>query len=298
MTHAAAGAHSVSGQRNGLRPAGNAACVERLHGGRGGGLETTARTAATAGPAACRRPDRTRPDDVRCRCAGCRFRDDSGDAANSRASPHSGSLRWNWQCSPASSVRTDPRALRQILGDLVSRAIEQSPCGRVLLVAAHVGGRVQITVSDDGPHPDRALQASRLRPAERLAALQGATMEIDARAGQGTTVVLRLPAGVTSRRPGIEADALDPASAWALAERERERAVPPGGNGSSAASAGRQELADVDVRPERQITPESTDQSGADRPTAARIDRHRMRFVASSTVRPRTASRRGRSAGR
>ena len=50
-------------------------------------------------------------------------------------------------------VRTDPRALRQILGDLVSRAIEQSPCGRVLLAAAHVGGRVQITVSDDGRPP-------------------------------------------------------------------------------------------------------------------------------------------------
>jgi hypothetical protein len=119
-------------------------------------------------------------------------------------------------------VRTDPRALRQILGDLVSRAIEQSPCGRVLLAAAHVGGRVQITVSDDGPHPDRALQASRLRPAESLAALQGATMEIDVRAEQGTTVVLRLPAGgATRRRPGIEAETPDPASARALAERER-----------------------------------------------------------------------------
>ncbi len=122
-------------------------------------------------------------------------------------------------------VRTDPRALRQILGDLVSRAIEQSPCGRVLLAAAHVGGRVQITVSDDGPHPDRALQASRLRPAEHLAALQGATMEIDVRPEQGTTVVLRLPAGATSRRSDIEAETLDPASTWALAERERERSA-------------------------------------------------------------------------
>jgi hypothetical protein len=54
---------------------------------------------------------------------------------------------------PGLSVHTDARALRQVLGDLVSRAIEQSPCGRVLLVAAHVGGRVQITVSDDGAPP-------------------------------------------------------------------------------------------------------------------------------------------------
>ena len=50
-------------------------------------------------------------------------------------------------------------------------------------------------------------------------------MEIDARAGQGTTVVLRLPAGATSRCSDIEAETLDPASAWALAERERERSA-------------------------------------------------------------------------
>jgi hypothetical protein len=49
-------------------------------------------------------------------------------------------------------------------------------------------------------------------------------MEIDARPGQGSTVVLRLPAGATSRRPGIEADAPDLASTWALAERERSAA--------------------------------------------------------------------------
>src|SRR5262249_4101503 len=41
---------------------------------------------------------------------------------------------------PALAVRADPRVLREILGDLMERAIEQSPCGRLLLAAVHVGG--------------------------------------------------------------------------------------------------------------------------------------------------------------
>jgi signal transduction histidine kinase len=123
---------------------------------------------------------------------------------------------------PELAVCTDPHALREILGDLVVHAIEQSGCERVLLGAARIGGRVQITVLDDGVHADRALRQSQLRTAQRLAALQGATIEVDARAGQGTTVVLRLPASATSRRPGFEAEILDPASIWAPAQRARE----------------------------------------------------------------------------
>ena len=77
---------------------------------------------------------------------------------------------------PGLAVRTDARAFREIVGDLLAHAIEHSPCGRVLLGALHTGGRVEITVSDDAAHADRALRASELRPAERLAALQGATL--------------------------------------------------------------------------------------------------------------------------
>ena len=103
---------------------------------------------------------------------------------------------------PGLAVRTDARAFREIVGDLLAHAIEHSPCGRVLLGALHTGGRVEITVSDDAAHADRAL-----RPAERLAALQGATLEIDARPGQGTIAVLRLPAAASGRNSRIEAEA-------------------------------------------------------------------------------------------
>jgi signal transduction histidine kinase len=119
---------------------------------------------------------------------------------------------------PHLSVRADARVFREIVGDLVAHAIGQSPCGRVLLGAARSGGRVQVTVCDDGPGVDRGLQASKLRPAERLAALQGATMEVDARAGQGTTVVLRLPEPGAARRVRTQAESVDPASVRAIAD--------------------------------------------------------------------------------
>ena len=121
---------------------------------------------------------------------------------------------------PALAVRADPRVLREILGDLVERAIRQSPCGRVLLAAVHLGGRVQITISDDGGQIDRAAWASRLRPAQRLAALQGATMDLDARTS-GTTVVLRWPSGPGNQQIGVETTLPDPAGVWQAATPAR-----------------------------------------------------------------------------
>jgi hypothetical protein len=122
---------------------------------------------------------------------------------------------------PALAVRADPGALREILGDLVERAIEQSPCGRVLMAAVHVGGRVQITISDDARQIDRAAWTSRLRPAQRLAALQGATMDLDARTS-GTTVVLRWPGGPGNQQIGVATAMPDPASLWQAATAARE----------------------------------------------------------------------------
>jgi len=109
------------------------------------------------------------------------------------------------------AVRADPRAFREILHGLVASAIDASPCGRVLVGAVGLGNRSRITVSDDGATVERELRASRLRPAERLAALQGATVEVRAYAGQGTTVVVMMPAG---RRSEGDRDRLDPASVW------------------------------------------------------------------------------------
>jgi light-regulated signal transduction histidine kinase (bacteriophytochrome) len=120
---------------------------------------------------------------------------------------------------PQLAVRADARVFREILGDVVAHAIGQSPCGRVLLGAARLGGRVQVSVCDDGAGVDRDVQASKLRSAERLAAMQGATMEVDARAGLGTIIVLRLPEPLTTRRDATQAVPTDPASIWTTPAR-------------------------------------------------------------------------------
>jgi hypothetical protein len=74
---------------------------------------------------------------------------------------------------PGLAIQADQRAFREILGDLVRRSIEQSPCGRILLTAAWLDGCVRLSVSDDGPGADGATEFTRLRGAERLVALQG-----------------------------------------------------------------------------------------------------------------------------
>jgi len=105
-----------------------------------------------------------------------------------------GFVRLELAVPPELEVRADARALREVLGDLVSNAIRHTPCGHVLVGAMRHGGRVQISVTDDGAGPPEATQAARLRDAERLVALQGGTIDVDVHApGEGATVRLRFP---------------------------------------------------------------------------------------------------------
>lgn len=115
---------------------------------------------------------------------------------------------------PGLTVRADRRAFRAILSDLVTAAIEQAPCGHVLLGAARTASRVHIAVSDDGCRPNREIRLSKLRSAEHLAALHGATMEVDIRMGEGTTVFFRLPATENRRRGARAGEPTDPKLIW------------------------------------------------------------------------------------
>ena len=109
------------------------------------------------------------------------------------AAARSRRVRLEFAVQPDLAVRADPRVLRELLGDLVSQAIRRAPCGRVLVGAMRHGGRVQISVSDDGAAVAAELHAAALRDTRQLAALQGGTLDIEAYPGQGSTVVLRLP---------------------------------------------------------------------------------------------------------
>lgn len=124
---------------------------------------------------------------------------------------------------PGLTVRVDPGAFRAVLSDLLDTAIDQAAGGRVLLGATRSGNRIRISVSDDGARADGPRREASLRDAERLAAMHGAVMRVDARPSEGTTVDYLLPVhdGVPRARPGGEPT--DPASVWAPSSGDRER---------------------------------------------------------------------------
>jgi len=87
-------------------------------------------------------------------------------------------------------VRMEQGQFHELLGAVLTHAIHAGS-GRVLLGAMRHAGRVQIAIMDESRGTTRGQQEADLRPAARLAALQGATLEVDARP-EGTTILLRL----------------------------------------------------------------------------------------------------------
>lgn len=102
-------------------------------------------------------------------------------------------VRMEVAIQPGLTVRADRGALRGAVHDVLGNAISHSDGGRVLVGAGRHGGRVQISVLDDGAPVDRAEQEAHLREAGRVIALQGGTIEVTVRPGAGTTVLIRLP---------------------------------------------------------------------------------------------------------
>ncbi len=130
------------------------------------------------------------------------------------------------------ALRTDRRALRQVLADVLRNAIGHTSGGRVLVGAGRRGGRIQISVLDDGRQVDPAVQAADLRATERLVALQGGTLDITVRSGAGTTVLIRLPEPARVVPAAAGTPAVPPSSsaitaAPSLAEATRSTAIAP-----------------------------------------------------------------------
>ena len=108
-------------------------------------------------------------------------------------------------------VRVDPMQLEQALVELVSNALDAMPHGgRLGLSARLAGGEVAVEVSDTGGGIPEHLLASVCEPffttrqegtglglaiAKRYVEQNGGRLEIESRAGRGTTVRIWLPAG-------------------------------------------------------------------------------------------------------
>ncbi len=100
-------------------------------------------------------------------------------------------VRMEIAVDPALTVRMEQHQFHELLGAVLTHAIHAGS-GHVLLGAMRHAGRVQIAVIDEGSGINREQQVTDLRQAARLAAMQGATLEVDARPGEGTTILLRI----------------------------------------------------------------------------------------------------------
>lgn len=110
---------------------------------------------------------------------------------------------------PRLAVWADPGALRQMLASMLAQAVERAADSAVLLSAGWHGGRVQMTVTDDGPAGDHAALVGRLREVEQCAALQGGTLEIECWKLRGNRVVLRMPGKAAPETFSVGDDAAD-----------------------------------------------------------------------------------------
>jgi light-regulated signal transduction histidine kinase (bacteriophytochrome) len=126
-------------------------------------------------------------------------------------------VRFDLAMQPELAIHIDPAVFRQTLTDAVASAIASAPGGRVMISAFRLGASVHIGVSDDGQYGDFARDG--LRPSAELLALHGGRLDIDARPGEGTTVILRLPVA-SPIRPA------EPAPVWEPVETHQRHHEP------------------------------------------------------------------------
>src|SRR5579885_2384891 len=139
---------------------------------------------------------------------------DARDAALPRASEKSIALLMEDLAGPY-MVHADAMALRTMIRHLVENAVTfTQPRGEVRLSLKQVGGRVHITVADNGPGVDEAELRRILLPFEQggarhhghgaglgltlvkaLAELHGGALSIESVLGEGFTATLELPVG-------------------------------------------------------------------------------------------------------
>jgi signal transduction histidine kinase len=91
------------------------------------------------------------------------------------------------------TVRIDAVVLRAVLRSILGSAIRSTADGQVLVTALALGSQMHIRIIDDGVDADQTSREIMLREAGELLALQGGSLAVEARPGQGTTVTIRLP---------------------------------------------------------------------------------------------------------
>ncbi len=90
-------------------------------------------------------------------------------------------------------ARVRSNTLRPVLLALLRNAIEHAPGGKVFVGAIRADGEMRVVIIDDGPQVAEPLTGDARTSLARLLALSDATLLVDHRPGDGTTVMLCLP---------------------------------------------------------------------------------------------------------
>jgi hypothetical protein len=113
------------------------------------------------------------------------------NAVDDLASQHA--VRLDMAVHQGSTVRIDPVILRTALRSLIDAAIRSATPGQVLITALTLGSQMHIRIVDDGADADQVSREIEAREPGELIALQGGSLAVEARPGQGTAVTIRLP---------------------------------------------------------------------------------------------------------
>jgi signal transduction histidine kinase len=125
-------------------------------------------------------------------------------------------IRLEATAAGAGTATVDPAQLRQALDNVVRNAVEATPAGGVVSLAAHREGRghaIDVRDTGRGIEPDHLPRIFDLyfttKPegtgvglavTQQIVAAHGGTIEVDTRPGEGTTMTVRLPAGADDGR--------------------------------------------------------------------------------------------------
>ncbi len=133
---------------------------------------------------------------------------------------------------PGILVHVDPGALMMALRETLLTAIRDAPGGQVMVTAAVLGSQLHIRVTDDGMSADEVRRAALVRGAEAMIALQGGSIDVEARPGKYTTVTIRLPLPSCGGSTARAAKTIGVARRSGRMNRQRRRRALPGGVGS------------------------------------------------------------------
>lgn len=104
--------------------------------------------------------------------------------------------------SPGLLVRMRGDTLVDLVEDLLRAAVHAAPASRLLLTACARGDHVEIAISDDAPGADSAMRTASVRGLMERVSVRGGSLNIEVRPAEGTTMTLRLAAGVERRAAG------------------------------------------------------------------------------------------------